>query len=371
MSGAAGDAAAPRPYNLVAELTYRCPLRCAYCSNPLDYREAREALDGGAWSRVFREAAALGCVHAGLTGGEPTLHPDLPEIVAGAAAAGLYTHLVTAGTTLDEGGLDALVEAGLRSVQLSVQDVTAEASDRIAGAEGFERKLAFAAAVRGRGLPLALNVVLHRENLARVPEMVALARRLDAHRLELANTQFHGWALLNRKALLPGREQLAAASRAVEAARRQAGTPEIVFVLPDYWTDRPKPCMGGWGRRIAVVDPTGRVLPCHAAASLPGLEFWKANERGFAACWADSPGMNAFRGEAWMPEPCRSCDERDRDFGGCRCQAFALTGDAAATDPACALAPAHAVVREARATPDAGALVYRGEPLPDQPRYSG
>ena len=354
---------APRPYNLVAELTYRCPLRCVYCSNPIAFRETREALSGADWSRVFRESAAAGCVHVGLTGGEPTLHPDRAEIVAGASAAGLYSHLVTAGTTLDEGGLADLVGAGLKSVQLSLQDVDAAESDRIAGTASFEAKLAFAEAVRRLGLPLSLNIVLHRVNLARVPEMVTLARRLGAHRLELANAQYYGWALANRASLLPSRDQLAEAAAAVDAARRRSDSPEIVFVLPDYLSRRPKPCMGGWGRRIAVVDPAGRLLPCHAAASLPELEFWNVQERSFADCWADAPGMNAFRGESWLPEPCRGCEERTRDFAGCRCQAHALLGDAALTDPACELSPRHEVIERARSESGDGAFVYRGEPV--------
>lgn len=352
---------APRPYNLVAELTYRCPLRCVYCSNPLSYRETQDALDAEDWARVFREAAALGCVHVGLTGGEPTLRADLREIVAAAEAVGLYTHLITAGTTLDSDGLEALREAGLQSVQLSVQDASAAESDGIAGTVSFERKLAFGAEVRRQGLPLSLNVVLHSLNIDRVGEHVELARKLGAHRLELANTQYYGWALVNRAALLPERRQVEEAGRAVAAARREPDAPEIVFVLPDYWSDRPKPCMGGWGRRIAVVDPAGRVLPCHAAGSLPGLEFWNVLEREFGACWSDAPGMNAYRGEDWMSEPCRSCEERSRDFGGCRCQAFALTGDAGLTDPACDLSPHHGLVERARAERGERPLVFRGE----------
>jgi pyrroloquinoline quinone biosynthesis protein E len=352
---------APRPYNLVAELTYRCPLRCVYCSNPVGFHEVRDGLDGAAWSRAFHEAAALGVVHVGLTGGEPTLHPDLREIVAGAAAAGLYVHLVTAGTTLDADALADLRARGLRSVQLSVQDDRAEESDRIAGAQAFEKKLAFAAAVRAQELPLTLNVVLHRHNLGRIPELVALARRLGADRLELANTQYDGFAHLNRAALLPTRAQLETAAQAVARARAEGGRPEILWVLPDLQRDRPRPCMGGWGRNTIVLAPDGRALPCHAAASLPGLEFWRYPERDLAACWRDAPGMNAFRGEAWMREPCRSCPERTRDFGGCRCQAFRLAGDAAEADPACALAPRHDVVVRARAEADAAAppFVYR------------
>ena len=356
----------PRPYNLVAELTYRCPLRCPYCSNPLDFSAVRETLDTEAWARVFRDAAELGVLHVGLTGGEPTVRSDLPEIVAAAADAGLYTHLVTAGVPLDEAGLRELARRGLRSVQVSIQDAARAESDRVAGTESFERKLACARWVRELGLPLTVNTVLHRGNLARVREMIELARSLDADRIELANAQYHGWALRNRSALLPERSQLEDAAAVVRSERERSPRPEILWVLPDYHSDRPKPCMGGWGRKIVVVAPDGTVLPCHGAAGLP-LEFWKAPERGLDACWKDAPGMNAFRGEAWMREPCASCPERTRDFGGCRCQAFALTGDMANTDPACSLAPSHDRVRGARAESGAAAtrpdFVYRGPRL--------
>ncbi|MGE4607240.1 MAG: pyrroloquinoline quinone biosynthesis protein PqqE [Myxococcota bacterium] len=350
---------APRLYNLVAELTYRCPLRCVYCSNPIDYRDTRELLDGAAWSRVFTDAAALGALHVGLTGGEPTLHPDLVEIVSAAARASLYTHLITAGTTLDPDALARLRDIGLRSVQLSVQDAESAGSERIAGVDVFEQKLDFARSVRKLGLPLCINAVVHRENLDRVPDLIELAARLDAQRLELANTQYYGWALANRAALLPSQEQLDRASRAVERARRDRRVPEIVYVLPDYHAGRPKPCMGGWGRKICVVAPDGRVLPCHAANELPDLEFWSTEQRPLADCWRDAPGMNAFRGDAWLPEPCRSCPESGRDFGGCRCQAFALTGDPSVTDPACDLSPHHQIVVEARNAAETP-LRYRG-----------
>ena len=351
-----------RAWNLVAELTYRCPLRCAYCSNPTDFAQTRESLSAADWARVFREASELGVVHVGLTGGEPSVRQDLEEIVAAAAEAGLYTHLVTAGTPITAAGLRALVAVGLRSVQLSIQDSQAGPSDRMAGVSVFERKLAFAAEVRALDLPLALNVVLHRENLSRVGEHVALARELGAHRVELANTQYYGWALANRAALLPTREQLSSAMRALEAARAEPGCPEIIFVQPDHHGDRPKPCMGGWGRRIIVVNPEGRVLPCHAAAELPDLEFHSVKDHSLAECWNDAPGMNAYRGEDWMRDPCRTCPDRDRDFGGCRCQAFQLTGDATATDPACALAPERERMLEIRAASEAAApaLRYRG-----------
>jgi pyrroloquinoline quinone biosynthesis protein E len=353
--------AAPRPWNLIAELTYRCPLRCPYCSNPLDHGRVRDGLDAEAWGRVFREAAGLGVVHVGLTGGEPSARRDLDAIVRHAASAGLYVHLVTAGVPLEPARIGSLRDGGLRSVQLSIQDALPEASDAIAGTACFERKLTVARAVREAGLALTLNVVLHRRNLDRVAEIVALARELDADRLELAHAQYDGWALRNLDALLPSRAQVEAAAAVVKRERERGARPEILLVLPDWFADRPKPCMGGWGRRLLLVAPDGLALPCHGARGLPGLEFWNATERDLRACWEDAPGMNAYRGEAWMKEPCRSCPERTRDFGGCRCQAFRLTGDAAATDPACALAPRHDALIEARESVDLSTpLNYRG-----------
>jgi pyrroloquinoline quinone biosynthesis protein E len=244
-------------------------------------------------------------------------------------------------------GLAALARDGLGSVQLSLQDAEAASSDRLAGAPVFAKKLAFARAVRALGLPLTLNVVLHRANLARVPALIELARELGARRIELANTQYHGWALRNRAALLPTREQLREAAAAVARERERSPGLEIVFVLADYFAERPKPCMGGWARQAMVVTPDGRVLPCHGAAALP-LEFWSLRERSLRECWEDAPGMNAYRGEGWMREPCRSCPERANDFGGCRCQSFALAGDAAEADPACALSPHHPALVAAR-----------------------
>lgn len=355
---------APRPFNLVAELTYRCPLRCPYCSNPLDYEGVRDALSAEDWGRVFDEASALGVVHVGLTGGEPSARPDLEAIVARAAGAGLFAHLVTSGRPLTPARLGLLRDAGLRSVQLSIQDVDRAAADRVAGTAAFDAKLAIARATRALGLPLVLNVVLHRGNVARVGAVIELARELDAERLELANVQMHGWARHNRDALLPSREQIEAAAREVATARDGRARPEIVFVLPDHWADRPKPCMGGWGRKTIVVAPDGAVLPCHEARAIAGLEFWRAagdGARPLAACWADAPGMNAFRGEAWMEEPCRSCERRATDFGGCRCQAFALVGRASATDPACALAPDRAAILAAREAATRGGAARGGQ----------
>jgi PqqA peptide cyclase len=350
-----------RPYTLVAELTYACPLRCVYCSNPLDYARHADGLDTDTWLRVLREAEELGVVQLNLTGGEPLLRKDLELLVAEAERLQLYTNLITSGIPLTRERLAALGDLGLDNVQVSVQDVTAEGAQRIAGRRALERKLQVARWVKELGLPLTLNIVLHRENLDRVAEMIALAETLHADRLELANTQYLGWALLNRTALLPSREQLARAREVAATARRRlTGRMEILFVTPDYYAETPKACMDGWGRRFLVVSPDGLVLPCHLAHTLPGLAWESVRHHSLADIWRDSPGLNAFRGETWMPEPCRSCERRAVDFGGCRCQAYHLTGSAANTDPACVLAPRHDLIEAARREAGASdALVYR------------
>ncbi len=354
---------APRPYTLVAELTYRCPLRCVYCSNPLDYASHRDGLSTADWLRVFREAEALGVVQLNLTGGEPLVRDDLETLVEGARGLDLYTNLITSGIPCTRERLARLQACGLDNVQVSVQDVRAAESDRIAGLRSFERKLEVARLVKQLGLPLTLNVVLHRENLDRVAEIVALAESLDADRLELANTQYLGWALANRRVLLPTREQLDRARGVARAAReRLRGRMEVLFVIPDYYAEFPKSCMDGWGRRFIVVSPDGLALPCHAAHTLPGLTFDRVQDRSLEEIWLHSDAFNAYRGEAWMPEPCRSCDKRTADFGGCRCQAFHLTGHATATDPVCSLAPDHGLIEAARAeaqAPAATELEYR------------
>ena len=344
-----------RPYTLVAELTYRCPLRCPYCSNPIEWAKRKNELDTETWLRVFREAEDLGVVGLNLTGGEPILRRDLEELIAGARKLDLYTNLITSGVPLSRERLARFRAAGLDNVQVSVQDVDAKESDRIAGLKSFEKKLDVCAWVKELGMPLTLNVVLHRNNLDHVAEIVALAERLQADRLELANTQYLGWALINRRALLPTREQLEASREvAADARKRLLGKMEVLFVTPDYYTDYPKSCMDGWGRRFIVISPDGLVLPCHAAHTLPGLKFDNVREHRLAAIWTESSGFNAFRGEAWMPEPCKSCDRRTVDFGGCRCQAYHLTGNAEATDPTCTLAPTHGLVETARTEALAG-----------------
>jgi PqqA peptide cyclase len=351
------------PLALLAELTHRCPLRCPYCSNPLDLSRASAELDTATWCRVFDEAAALGVLQVHFSGGEPLVRRDLVELVARAAKAGLYVNLITSGIGLDARRLARLVEAGLEHVQLSLQDADPAMGDRIAGLTGAQQaKREAAALVCAAGLPLTVNAVVHRQNLERLEDIVDLAVGLGAERLEVAHVQYYAWALANRAALLPSREQLDKATATVEAARaRLAGRLVIDYVVPDYYAHRPKACMGGWGRRFLNVTPAGKVLPCHAAETLPDLHFPSVAEASLPEIWYHSAVFERFRGTSWMPEPCRSCERREIDWGGCRCQAFALTGDAARTDPACALSPDHALLAEASreaagATPD---FVYR------------
>jgi pyrroloquinoline quinone biosynthesis protein E len=351
------------PLALLAELTHRCPLRCPYCSNPLELSRASAELDTASWKRVLGEAATLGVLQVHFSGGEPLVRRDLAELVRHAAEVGLYGNLITSGIHLDAGRLKELVEAGLEHVQLSFQDSDSASGDRIAGLAGSqEAKRIAASLVREAGLPLTVNAVVHRQNLDCLEEIIEMAVALGADRLEVAHVQYYGWALRNRAALLPIREQLDAATATVEAARtRLAGIMVIDYVVPDYYAHRPKACMGGWGRRFLNVTPAGKILPCHAAETLPGLDFPTVTEASLSEIWYRSAAFERFRGTGWMPEPCRSCDRREIDWGGCRCQAYALTGDAARTDPACALAPDHGLLIEVRqdASEAAPEFVYR------------
>jgi pyrroloquinoline quinone biosynthesis protein E len=351
------------PMALLAELTHRCPLQCPYCSNPLELDRASTELDTVEWLRVLREAAALGCMQVHFSGGEPTVRRDLETLVEGAAEAGLYTNLISSGVLLDEARVARLVSAGLEHVQLSFQDSEAKTADRIAGFAGHARKLETAAQIRASGLSLTANFVVHRQNLGHLESMIDLALALGAQRMEIAHAQYYGWALRNRAALMPSREELERATETVEAARtRLAGKILIDYVVPDYYARRPKACMGGWGRRFLNVTPSGKVLPCHAAESIAGLAFETVRDRPLAEIWTSSEAFNRFRGIAWMPEPCRSCERAEIDWGGCRCQAFALTQDAARTDPACALSPDHTLVVDAALQESAAApkgFVYR------------
>jgi PqqA peptide cyclase len=349
------------PLGLLAELTHRCPLGCPYCSNPLALDSREHELDAATWGRVFREAAALGVLQTHLSGGEPGARRDLVEIAAHAHAAGLYTNLITSGIGVTAARLAELAQAGLDHVQISIQDSIASSADHIAGYPGaFARKLALASAAVRLGLPLTVNAVIHRRNIDRVGDMVELALRLDAKRVEIAHVQYYGWALANRAMLMPTREQVERAAGTVEALRaRHHGRIVIDAVVPDYYARYPKPCMGGWARRSLNVTPSGKVLPCHAAESIPGLEFWSVRAHTLAEIWRHSPAFNVFRGSAWMGEPCASCPRREEDFGGCRCQAFALTGDATAADPVCHLSPMHDQVAAVAAVQDDAPYVYR------------
>ncbi len=350
------------PLALLAELTHRCPLRCPYCSNPLELAKASEELGTDEWARALREAAELGCLQVHLSGGEPTARRDLPDIVAAARAAGLYTNLITAGVTLDAAKLEGLVAAGLDHVQLSVQDAQAEGAERIGGLRGAHaRKREAARLVMAAGLPLTVNAVVHRQNLHNLPALIELALEWGAGRLEVAHVQYHGWALANRAALLPTRAMLEEATRTVDAARgRLNGRLVIDHVVPDYHAVRPKACMGGWGRRFLAISPRGDILPCHAAESIPGMVFPNVRDKSLRDAWTHAEAFNRFRGTAWMPAPCRGCAHAERDWGGCRCQAAALLGDAAQTDPACALSPHHAMLREALDAAGETAFAYRG-----------
>jgi pyrroloquinoline quinone biosynthesis protein E len=347
-----------RPWALLAEVTHACPLHCPYCSNPVDLVRRGAELGTEEWERVMREAGELGVVHAHISGGEPLLRPDLARIVAAAEEAGIYTQLVTSGVGLTGPRLGELAGAGLRSVQLSVQDATAAGSDLIAGRPSFADKERAAAVTRDAGLPLGLNVVLHRRNLANLDEIIRLGVDWGVERIELANTQFYGWALRNRAALLPGRDELARAEQTVRRWRERLSI-ELVWVVPDYYEGVPKPCMGGWGSRSITVAPDGTVLPCPAASSLPELSPPSARDHSLAWIWAHSAAFEAFRGTAWMGEPCRTCPRREDDFGGCRCQAYALTGDPARTDPACRLSPDHDLILDIVGRPAAEELVFR------------
>jgi PqqA peptide cyclase len=337
------------PLALLAEVTHRCPLQCPYCSNPLELERGSQELDTETWKRVLGEAAALGVLQVHFSGGEPLARRDLEDLVRHAVGKGLYTNLITSAVTLTAERLERLAAAGLDHVQISFQDVEDAAGDRVAGFSGAQRlKRKAAARVRAAGLPLTVNAVVHRQNLARLPEMIDQAVAMGAGRLEVAHVQYYGWALANREALLPTRAQLDEATGIVEAAReRLRGRLVIDYVVPDYHAALPKACMGGWGRRFLNVTPSGKALPCHAAETLPGISFPSVRDASLGDIWRESEAFNFFRGTDWMLEPCRTCDRREIDWGGCRCQAYALTGNAAVADPVCALSPDRATLEAA------------------------
>jgi pyrroloquinoline quinone biosynthesis protein E len=353
-----------RPATLIAELSYQCPLHCPYCSNPLDIGgdAYRDELETEHWLRAFEQARALGVLQLALTGGEPMLRRDLPELCAGARDAGLYSSLITAGTLFTPDRAHALKAAGLDHVQVSIQSPDPEDNDRIAGNRSFEKKIAAARLAKELDFPLTINCVLHRQNLDRIEELLELTLELGAQRLELANTQYYGWAVPNQEALMPSWEQLERGEQAVQRFRERVGPKvDVLWVLPDFYEDLPKPCMGGWGRTAMVIAPNGDVLPCQAASTIPGLAFANVRDHSLQWIWAESDAFARFRGTDWMQEPCRSCPRGgpEEDFGGCRCPALRLAGDAAATDPVCRYSPHHDRIVAARESAQTDDFVYR------------
>ncbi len=342
----------PNPLALIAEVTHRCPLHCVYCSNPLQLAGTESELSTEQWTSVFQQSGKLGMLHAHFTGGEPLARQDLTELIGAARTAGLYTNLITSGIGLGEERLAGLVAAGLDHIQISFQDSREGPANWIAGAKAHAHKIELSRAIRragdGKRLAFTVNLVVHRQNLDHLEEMIAFIEQLNPDRVEIAHTQYYGWALANRAALMPTRAQIDAAVEIVAAAeKRLAGRVRIDSVVPDYYAKYPKACMGGWGRRLMLINPAGKVLPCHAAEVIPGMTFENVRENTLEWIWRESASFNRFRGEDGMPEPCRRCDRRGEDFGGCRCQAFLLAADASVTDPACSLAPAHGIVEAA------------------------
>ncbi|WP_020631256.1 pyrroloquinoline quinone biosynthesis protein PqqE [Amycolatopsis alba] len=353
--------AAP-PLGMLAELTHRCPLHCPYCSNPVELIARDGELSTKEWLSVLTQARELGVLQVHMSGGEPLARPDLPILVEHATKLGCYVNLVTSGLGLTESRLDDLAERGIAHIQLSVQGATAERADRLAGARAHDRKLVVAGLIKKAGLPLSVNVVLHRQNHDQLAGIIDLAEKMGADRLELANTQYYGWALRNRDALMPTRRQLDEAEPIVRAAtERLRGRMEIIYVVADYYEQYPKPCMYGWGARQLTVAPDGNVLPCPASTAIETLEFDNIRDKPLARIWYESSSFNAYRSEDWMSDTCGTCERRAIDFGGCRCQAFQLTGDASATDPVCSRSPDRGIVDLILATPPkADELVMRG-----------
>ena len=351
------------PLALIAEITHRCPLHCVYCSNPMQLSATQSELSTEEWASVFREAGKLGMLHAHFTGGEPLARSDLTELIAAAHAAGLYTNLITSGIGLGEQRLQALVTARLDHIQISFQDSRESEANWIAGAKAHAHKIELSRAIRRYKIAFTVNLVVHRQNLDHLEEMIAFIEQLSPERVEIAHTQYYGWALANRAALMPTRAQVERAVTIVaDAEKRLAGRIRIDSVVPDYYAKYPKACMGGWGRRLMLVNPAGKVLPCHAAEVIPGLSFESVRDKTLEWIWQESPSFRRFRGEDWMPEPCRSCERRTEDFGGCRCQALLLAGDATFTDPACSLAPSHNLVESAVREANVSALA--AQPVP-------
>ncbi|AVX13022.1 Radical SAM domain protein [Streptococcus pneumoniae] len=348
------------PLWLLAELTYRCPLQCPYCSNPLDFARSHDELSTAEWIEVFRQAREMGAAQLGFSGGEPLVRQDLVELIAAARGLGYYTNLITSGIGLTEEKIASFADAGLDHIQISFQAADEEVNNLLAGSQkAFAHKLEMARAVKKHGYPMVLNFVTHRHNIDNIDQIIRLCIELEADFVELATCQFYGWAELNRAGLLPSKEQLVRAERITNEWRDKLAAEnhpcKLIFVTPDYYEERPKACMNGWGNLFLDITPDGTALPCHSARQLP-VTFPNVREHSIEYIWRDSFGFNRFRGYDWMPEPCRSCDEKERDFGGCRCQAFMLTGDAANADPVCSKSAHHGKILAARDQADHGAL---------------
>ncbi len=341
MAGSISDLTG-QPLWLLAELTYRCPLQCPYCSNPVDIARYNNELSTDEWLKVLRDARSMGAMQLGFSGGEPLVRRDLEELVTEARRLGYYSNLITSGVGMDADRVAAFREAGLDHIQISFQASSQDLNDFLGGTSSFEHKRAMARAVKAQGYPMVLNVVLHRHNIDAIEDIILMCRELHADFVELASTQYYGWSRINLDALLPTREQLARAEAVAQKYQAQfKDEMKVIYVVPDYFEERPKACMNGWGSIFLTIAPDGSALPCHAAASLPGMSFPNVKDLSIKEIWEHSDAFNRYRGFDWMPEPCRSCPEKQKDFGGCRCQAYMLTGDAAATDPVCSKSPDH------------------------------
>ena len=350
-----------KPFSLIAEVTHRCPLHCLYCSNPLELQRAEEELSTGDWKRVFQQAAQLGILHLHLTGGEPLARKDLPELISTARAAGLYVNMITSGVGLSEERLATLVDAGLEHLQLSFQDLDETTANHIAGTRAHALKLALIPIVKKFPLAFTVNLVVHRMNLDRLEAFIALAEEFTPDRLEIAHVQYYGWALKNRSLLMPTQEQVDRSLPIIEAAKeRLKGRIHLEAVFPDYFGSFPKACVGGWGRQMMLIDPLGQAMPCHAAAVIPGLQFDNVRDHDLSWIWQSSPAFNRFRGDSWMSDTCLACPRKERDFGGCRCQAFLLTGDAEAIDPVCQYSPNHGLLKLLRVPTENPLPLWRG-----------
>ena len=352
-----------RPLSLIAELTHRCPLHCLYCSNPIELRKAAEELTTEDWKRVFQQAAALGVLQLSLTGGEPLLRKDLAELIASGREAGLYVNMITSGVGLSEEHLTKLVDAGLEHLQLSFQDIDEGSANTIAGTKAHALKLALAPVIRKFPVAFTVNLVVHRMNLDRLEQFIAMAEELSPDRLEIAHVQYYGWALKNRSMLMPTEKQVHDSLEIVANAKeRLRGKIQLESVFPDYFASFPKACVGGWGRQMMLIDPVGSALPCHAAAIIPNMAFDSVREHELGWIWKESSAFQRFRGDGWMPDTCLECPRKEIDFGGCRCQAFLLTGDAQAIDPVCRYSPSHDLLKTLRNEREELFPTWRGQP---------